>query len=165
MAAATTQDILWLMKQAFTHQRKKGEEAMRSYGITATLVGTLTQIQSSPGLSSSDMARRLSITPPAVIAAIGPLEESDLLERFDDPNMAESGSVASLTKVSWSPRHARSQRVKPREDLLAAFDHKQRRAFAELHTSKNDRRRALREELHVVPEYVHRESLSEGVLT
>ncbi len=134
MAAAKVPDILWLMKKAFTHQRRLVEEAMRAHGITATQAGILTQIRSSPGLSSSDMARRLSITPQAVIAAIGPLEESGLLERFDDPH---HGRIRKCFLTDKGEKVADACEVSAREvkkNLLAAFDDKQGRAFAEFLT-------------------------------
>jgi DNA-binding MarR family transcriptional regulator len=124
--------ILWLMKHAFARQRRTVEDAMRAHGITATQAGVLTQLHASPGLSSSDMARRLIVTPQAVMAAVSSLEKLALLERSDDPN---HGRIRRCHLTEEGERVARAverdgQEIE--EKLLAAFDDEQRRTYAEL---------------------------------
>jgi DNA-binding MarR family transcriptional regulator len=124
--------ILWLMKHAFARQRRTVEDAMRAHGITATQAGVLTQLHASPGLSSSDMARRLILTPQAVMAAVSSLEKLALLERSDDPN---HGRIRRCYLTEEGERVARAverdgQEIE--EKLLAAFDDEQRRTYAEL---------------------------------
>jgi len=134
VATAPDGTILWLMKHAFARQRRHVEEAMRAFGITATQAGVITQLQLSPGLSSSDMARRLIITPQAVMAAVGSLEKLGLLERADDPNhgrirqcflTAEGRRVAAACEAA-------AQEVEKK--LFTAFDDRQLEEFAELLT-------------------------------
>lgn len=124
--------ILWVMKQAFARQRRLVEEAMRGLGITATQAGVVTQLRSSPGLSSSEMARRLSITPQAVMAAVGSLEKLGLLQRTNDPN---HGRIRQCFLTEEGERvaeacEAAAHKVEAR--LLAGFDDAQRETLAEL---------------------------------
>jgi DNA-binding MarR family transcriptional regulator len=130
--SAPDETILWLMKHAFVRQRRHVEEAMRANGITATQAGVITQLRSTPGLSSSDMARRLDLTPQAVMAAVGSLEKLALLERVDDPN---HGRIRQCFLTDEGERVAKACEAaahEVQEKLLAAFDDTQRQAFAEL---------------------------------
>jgi DNA-binding MarR family transcriptional regulator len=124
--------ILWLMKRGFAQQRRAVEDAMRAHGITAPQAGVLSQLHRSPGLSSSDMARHLIITPQAVMAAVASLETLGLLERADDPN---HGRIRRCFLTDEGRRvaaacEAAAQEVE--EKLLAALDDEQRQTFAEL---------------------------------
>jgi DNA-binding MarR family transcriptional regulator len=124
--------ILWLMKHAFARQRRSVEEAMRAHGITATQAGVLTQLHVTPGLSSSDMARTLIITPQAVMAAVSSLEKLALLQRSNDPN---HGRIRRCYLTGAGERVAKACEVDAQEveeKLLAAFDDEQRRTYAEL---------------------------------
>jgi DNA-binding MarR family transcriptional regulator len=131
---APEESILWLMKHAFVRQRRHIEEAMRANGITATQAGVITQLRVSPGLSSSDIARRLDLTPQAVMAAVSSLEKLSLLERANDPHHGrirqcfltdEGEQVADACDIAAG---------EVQEKLLAPFDDAQRRAFRELLT-------------------------------
>jgi DNA-binding MarR family transcriptional regulator len=120
------------MKHAFVRQRRHVEEAMRANGITATQAGVITQLRNSPGLSSSDMARRLVLTPQAVMAAVGSLEKLSLLKRADDPN---HGRIRQCFLTAEGERVADACEAaahEVEEKLLAPFDDTQRQAFAEL---------------------------------
>jgi DNA-binding MarR family transcriptional regulator len=124
--------ILWLMKHAFARQRRLVEEAMRGLGITATQAGVVTQLRISPGLSSSDLARRLILTPQAVMAAVGSLEKLDLLQRADDPN---HGRIRQCFLTEEGDRMAEACEAaahKVEERLLAGFDDAERETLAEL---------------------------------
>jgi DNA-binding MarR family transcriptional regulator len=124
--------ILWLMKHAFERQRRHIEDAMRANGITATQAGVITQLRASPGLSSSDMARRLDLTPQAVMAAVGTLEKLAFLKRTDDPN---HGRIRRCFLTKGGERVADACEVaahEVEEKLLAPFDDRQRESFAEL---------------------------------
>lgn len=105
---------------------------MRANGITATQAGVLTQLRISPGLSSSDIARRLIITPQAVMTAVGSLEKLSLLERADDPN---HGRIRQCFLTDEGERVADACEAaahEVEEKLLATFDDTQRQTFAEL---------------------------------
>lgn len=120
------------MKHAFVRQRRHVEEAMRANGITATQAGVITQLRNSPGLSSSDMARRLVLTPQAVMAAVGSLEKLSLLKRADDPN---HGRIRQCFLTAEGERVADACEAaahEVEEKLLAPFDDTQRQSFAEL---------------------------------
>ena len=124
--------ILWLMKHGFARQRRNVEEAMRANGVTATQAGVLTQLRQSPGLSSSDIARRLILTPQAVMAAVAPLEKLALIERADDPT---HGRIRRCFLTDEGERVAKACEAaagEVEENLLASFDITQRREFAEL---------------------------------
>jgi DNA-binding MarR family transcriptional regulator len=124
--------ILWLMKHAFARQRRNVEEAMRANGITATQAGVVTQLRQSPGLSSSDIARRLILTPQAVMAAVASLEKLALIERADDPN---HGRIRRCFLTAEGERVAKACEAaagEVEEKLLAPFDQAQRQEFAEL---------------------------------
>jgi DNA-binding MarR family transcriptional regulator len=131
-STAPDETILWLMKHAFVRQRRHVEEAMRANGITATQAGVITQLRNSPGLSSSDMARRLVLTPQAVMAAVGSLEKLSLLKRADDPN---HGRIRQCFLTAEGERVADACEAaahEVEEKLLAPFDDTQRQSFAEL---------------------------------
>jgi DNA-binding MarR family transcriptional regulator len=124
--------ILWLMKHGFARQRRNVEEAMRANGVTATQAGVLTQLRQSPGLSSSDIARRLILTPQAVMAAVASLEKLTLIERADDPT---HGRIRRCFLTDEGERVAKACEAaagEVEEKLLASFDITQRREFAEL---------------------------------
>ena len=124
--------ILWLMKHGFARQRRNVEEAMRANGVTATQAGVLTQLRASPGLSSSDIARRLILTPQAVIAAVASLEKMALMERSADPNHGRIRRCFLTAEGERVAKACEAAAVEVEEKLLAPFDAAQRRAFAEL---------------------------------
>ena len=95
MAEDSPGTILWLMKHAFARQRRSVEDAMRAHGITATQAGVLTQLHVSPGLSSSDMARRLIITPQAVMAAVELAREAGAPRAIGRPQSRPDPAVLS----------------------------------------------------------------------
>jgi DNA-binding MarR family transcriptional regulator len=125
---------LWLMKQAFSLQRRSVENAMRVHGVTAAQAGVLTQLLLRPGLSSSDIARNLVITPQAATIAVVGLEHDALIERRDDPG---HGRIRRCFLTSEGKRiaeacHPVAEDVE--DKLLALFDEGQRREFAALLT-------------------------------
>ena len=125
---------LWLMKQAFTLQRRSVENAMRVHGVTAPQAGVLTQLLLQPGLSSSAIARNLVITPQAATIAVVGLERDGLIERRPDPG---HGRIRQCFLTAEGQRIAEScyPVAKEVEDkLLALFDDDQRKEFAALLT-------------------------------
>ena len=124
--------IMWLMKRAFSLQRRSVEKAMRMHGVTAAQAGVLTQLLLHPGLSGSDIARNLVITPQAATVAVVALERDGLIERTTDPNHARIRRCF-LTEQGHGIAEACFQVGREVEDkLLALFDDGQRAQFAEL---------------------------------
>jgi DNA-binding MarR family transcriptional regulator len=124
--------IMWLMKRAFSLQRRSVEEAMRLHGVTAAQAGVLTQLLAQPGLSSSDIARSLLITAQAATVAVIGLEGEGLIERRAD---AHHGRIRRCFLTEDGERIAEAcfpvaQEVERK--LLALFDDNQRAELAEL---------------------------------
>lgn len=80
-----TDNILWLLKQAFHFSLKTVNDAVSSHGVTTAQIGLMRQLANEPGLSGADLARRLLISPQGVQLAITALERRGLVERKQDP--------------------------------------------------------------------------------
>lgn len=80
-----TDNILWLLKQAFHFSLKTVNDAISSHGVTTAQIGLMRQLANEPGLSGAELARRLLISPQGVQLAITALEGRGLVERKQDP--------------------------------------------------------------------------------
>src|SRR5690349_1213117 len=80
-----TDNILWLLKQAFYYSLTTINEAMREHGVSTAQIGVLRQLANEPGLSGAELARRLLISPQGVQLALTSLERQGLVERKQDP--------------------------------------------------------------------------------
>lgn len=80
-----TDNILWLLKQAFYHSLTAVNEAISDHGVSTAQIGLLRQLANEPGLSGAELARRLLITPQGVQLALTALERRGLVERKPDP--------------------------------------------------------------------------------
>jgi DNA-binding MarR family transcriptional regulator len=80
-----TDNILWLLKQAFYYSLTTINEAMSVHGVSTAQIGVLRQLANEPGLSGAELARRLLISPQGVQVALTSLERRGLLERKQDP--------------------------------------------------------------------------------
>ena len=80
-----TDNILWLLKQAFHFSLKTVNDAINSHGVTTAQIGLMRQLANEPGLSGAELARRLLISPQGVQLAITALEGRGLVERKQDP--------------------------------------------------------------------------------
>ncbi len=80
-----TDNILWLLKQAFYHSLTTINDAMSVHGVSTAQTGVLRQLANEPGLSGADLARRLLISPQGVQFALTSLERRGLVERKRDP--------------------------------------------------------------------------------
>jgi DNA-binding MarR family transcriptional regulator len=132
MAETGEGHVLWLMKRAFSLQRRTIEDAMRAHGVNATQAGVLTQLLEAPGLSSSDLARRLQVTAQAATVAVATLEDAGLVTRTDD---ALHGRIrrCHLTKQGHKVAEACiADAIDVEEKLLAVFDDEQRATYAAL---------------------------------
>ena len=80
-----TDNILWLLKQAFHFSLTTVNEAIGGHGVTTAQIGLMRQIANEPGLSGAELARRLLISPQGVQLALAALERRGLVERKQDP--------------------------------------------------------------------------------
>lgn len=80
-----TDNLLWLLKQAFRFSLNAVNDAISSHGVTTAQIGLLRQLANEPGLSGADLARRLLISPQGAQLALTALEGRGLVERKQDP--------------------------------------------------------------------------------
>lgn len=80
-----TDNILWLLKQAFYFSLTTVNEAVSEHGVSTAQIGVLRQLSNEPGLSGAELARRLLISPQGVQLALTALEKRGLVERKQDP--------------------------------------------------------------------------------
>src|ERR1700758_700856 len=80
-----TENLLWLLKQAFYFSLTSINDAMKVHGVSTAQIGVLRQLANEPGLSGAELARRLLISPQGVQLALTALERRGLVERKQDP--------------------------------------------------------------------------------
>ncbi len=80
-----TDNILWLLKQAFYFSLTTVNEAVSEHGVSTAQIGVLRQLSNEPGLSGAELARRLLISPQGVQLALTSLEKRGLVQRKRDP--------------------------------------------------------------------------------
>ncbi|WP_445163068.1 MarR family winged helix-turn-helix transcriptional regulator [Mycobacterium sp. Dal123C01] len=80
-----TENILWLLKQAFYFSLTAVNDAISVHGVSTAQIGVLRQLSKEPGLSGAELARRLLISPQGVQLALTALERRGLVERRQDP--------------------------------------------------------------------------------
>jgi DNA-binding MarR family transcriptional regulator len=80
-----TDNILWLLKQAFHFSLTSLNEAISGHGVTTAQIGLMNRLANEPGLSGAELARRLLITPQGAQLALAALERRGLVERKQDP--------------------------------------------------------------------------------
>jgi DNA-binding MarR family transcriptional regulator len=80
-----TENLLWLLKQAFYFSLTTVNDAISSHGVSTAQIGVLRQLSNEPGLSGAELARRLLISPQGVQLALTSLERRGLVERKQDP--------------------------------------------------------------------------------
>ncbi|KGI71028.1 MarR family transcriptional regulator [Mycolicibacterium rufum] len=80
-----TDNILWLLKQAFYFSLTTVNEAVSEHGVSTAQIGVLRQLAGEPGLSGAELARRLLISPQGVQLALTALEKRGLVRRTQDP--------------------------------------------------------------------------------
>ena len=83
-----TDNILWLLKQAFYFSLTTVNEAVSEHGVSTAQIGVMRQLSNEPGLSGAELARRLLITPQGVQLAVKALEQRGFVERRPDPQHA-----------------------------------------------------------------------------
>lgn len=80
-----TDNILWLLKQAWYFSLTSVNEAVAGHGVSTAQIGVLRQLSDEPGLSGAELARRMLISPQGVQLALTALEKRGLVERKQDP--------------------------------------------------------------------------------
>ena len=80
-----TENILWLLKQAFYFSLTSVNDAISAHGVSTAQIGVLRQLSNEPGLSGAELARRLLVSPQGVQLALTTLERRGLVERKQDP--------------------------------------------------------------------------------
>ncbi|MBW0015392.1 MarR family transcriptional regulator [Mycobacterium sp.] len=80
-----TENLLWLLKQAFYFSLTSVNDAISNHGVSTAQIGVLRQLSNEPGLSGAELARRLLISPQGVQLALTALERRGLVERKQDP--------------------------------------------------------------------------------
>ncbi|MGV9802255.1 MarR family winged helix-turn-helix transcriptional regulator [Mycobacterium sp. NPDC003449] len=83
-----TDNILWLLKQAFYFSLTTVNDAVSGHGVSTAQIGVLRQLSNEPGLSGAELARRLLISPQGVQLALTALEKRGLVERKQNPQHA-----------------------------------------------------------------------------
>lgn len=84
-AVELTDNILWLLKQAFYFSLTSVNDSVKPHGVSTAQIGVLRQLANQPGLSAAELARRLLISPQGVQLAVTALEKRGLVERKQDP--------------------------------------------------------------------------------
>ena len=80
-----TDNILWLLKQAWYFSLTSVNEAVSGHGVSTAQIGVLRQLSDEPGLSGAQLARRMLISPQGVQLALTALEKRGLVQRKQDP--------------------------------------------------------------------------------
>src|SRR6201987_434302 len=80
-----TENILWLLKQAFYFSLTTVNDTISAPGLSRAHSGVLRQLSNEPGLSGAELARRLLISPQGVQLALTALERRGLVKRKQDP--------------------------------------------------------------------------------
>ena len=101
-----TDNILWLLKQAFYFSLTTVNEAISEHGVSTAQIGVLRQLANEPGLSGAELARRLLISPQGVQL----VKDGDMTATVWQPAAAEGEAVfqAILDSIaagdSWDPK-------------------------------------------------------------
>ena len=80
-----TDNILWLLKQAWYFALTTVNDSVSEHGVSTAQIGMLRHLAGEPGLSGADLARRLLISPQGVQLALKELERRGLVERKQNP--------------------------------------------------------------------------------
>ena len=103
-----TDNILWLLKQAFYFSLTTVNDAVSDHGVSTAQIGVLRQLTDEPGLSGAALARRLLISPQGVQLALTALEKRGFVERRPNPQhgrilqafLTEDGRAVAAAVVS-----------------------------------------------------------------
>src|SRR6478735_10160982 len=127
-----TDNLLWLLKQAFYFSLTSVNEAISPHGVSTAQIGVLRQLANEPGLSGAELARRLLISPQGVQLALTALERRGLVERKQDP---QHGRILQVFLTD----EGRAIAAAVVNDAIAAHD----KVFGVLNREEQEQLRAL----------------------
>jgi DNA-binding MarR family transcriptional regulator len=82
--SVVTDELIWLIAEAYASTRQMIEQVVRRHGVTATQVGALNQLADQPSQSGANLARRLFISPQSAHLALTTLQTKGLIQRVSD---------------------------------------------------------------------------------
>ena len=150
-----TDNILWLLKQAFYFSLTSVNEAVSGHGVSTAQIGVLRQLANEPGLSGAELARRLLISPQGVQLALTALERRGLVEKkAGSPARADTAGLSHWRGTKRRGHRRQRRNCRAREGIRRT----QRRRAADLtrtagpHSRKRHRTRAVqRPRRHLTP--------------
>ena len=103
-----TDNVLWLLKQAFYFSLTTVNDAVKPHGVSTSHVGVLRQLAGEPGLSTVYPARRISTPPQGTQLGVNGGERGGLVWRRTDPPqgrsrktfLAEPGGVTATAVIN-----------------------------------------------------------------
>jgi DNA-binding MarR family transcriptional regulator len=128
----TSENITWLLKQAFHGARRTVNDAIGGHGVTTAQLGLLNRLAENPGLSGAELARRALITPQAAQLALAGLERRGLIERQPDPNHGRILRTSLTAKGRRVTTLCLADAIKGEEKLLQVFDADEQETLREL---------------------------------
>jgi DNA-binding MarR family transcriptional regulator len=76
----------YLLKRAQAALRAEMDKGLGRHGLTTPQYAALSALESAPGLSNAELARRSFVTPQTMIRIVAGLEEKGLVTRKDHPS-------------------------------------------------------------------------------
>jgi DNA-binding MarR family transcriptional regulator len=97
--------IGYLLKRAQAALRAEMDERLARHGLTTPQYAALSALESTPGLSSAELARRSFVTPQTMIRIVAGLEEKGLVRRSEHPS---HGRILEATLTADGRRAVRA---------------------------------------------------------
>jgi DNA-binding MarR family transcriptional regulator len=126
------QYVGYLLKRAQHALRTEMDRSLNFQGLTTPQYVVLAALESYPGISSAELARRCFVTPQTMFRIVAGLTKRGLVRRKELPTHGRE-LPAALTREGLSKVracHSRATEVEHR--MLAPLSREQRRAFAQL---------------------------------
>ena len=97
--------IGYLLKRAQSALRAEMDERLARHGLTTPQYSALSALDSAPGLSNAELARRSFVTPQTMIRIVAGLEEKELVTRSEHPS---HGRILAATLTTDGRRAVRA---------------------------------------------------------
>ncbi|MGW0160087.1 MarR family winged helix-turn-helix transcriptional regulator [Mycobacterium sp. NPDC003323] len=120
-----TDNILWLLKQAFYFSLTTVNDAVKPHGVSTAQIGVLRQLTNEPGLSGAELARRLLISPQGVQLALSALERRGLIERKQDPQHGRILQVFLTGEGRTVAAAVVSDAIRAHDKVFGVLDHEE----------------------------------------